>query len=210
MHSVQISTMRSMSGWAPPQILCFGQARLQVHRQRRAQVGEAGVHLAADRAAVRARRCGRRETGRRRARFVRYCAIASVFHTRAPSCDEARHPDRRREQQQLAARVGVVGRDHRLVEVEPGEARQQPAAQRPRRVVLAPQRQRRARGRRRRRRSARLAAGLRRRAAAGGRWASSSASAAGIDAKHMPSSPLACWRASCNASRPVQPYRVAP
>ena len=34
-------------------------------------------------------------------------------------------------------RVGVVGRDHHLVELQAGEARQQPAAQRPRRIVLA-------------------------------------------------------------------------
>ena len=52
---VQISTMRSMSGCAPRPDLVARVVRLQVHRQRRAQVGEARVHLAADRAAVRAR-----------------------------------------------------------------------------------------------------------------------------------------------------------
>ena len=79
---------------------------------------------------------------------------------------QARHADRRRQQQQLLARVGVVGRDHHLVELEPGEARQQPAAQRPRRVVLAAERQR------RRGRGSACGAGLARRPSRGGlaRW----------------------------------------
>ena len=54
-----------------------------------------------------------------------------------PSCVQARHQDRRRQQQDLLARVGVVGRHDHLLELEPGELRQQPAAQRPRRIVLA-------------------------------------------------------------------------
>ena len=42
------------------------ESALQVHRQRRAQVGKAGVHLAADRAAMRARRAvGRQQAGLR-------------------------------------------------------------------------------------------------------------------------------------------------
>ena len=50
---------------------------------------------------------------------------------------QAGHQDRGREQQDLRARAGVVARNLLLVEVQPGEAAQQPAAQRPGRVVLA-------------------------------------------------------------------------
>ena len=39
------------------------------------------------------------------------------------------------------ARLGIVRGDHLLGEVEAGELRQQPAAQRPRRIVLAGQRE---------------------------------------------------------------------
>ena len=106
---------------------------------------EARVHLAADRAAVRARRCGRPAAARCRARPRRGTrAIASVSQTLMPSC--VRHGTRidGDEQQQLLARVGVVGRRPSPRRTEPGEARQQPAAQRPGRVVLAAERQRRA------------------------------------------------------------------
>ena len=58
------SAMRSMSAWARAQILCPGNVALEVHRQRRAQAGEARVHLAADRAAMRARHAvGRQQAG---------------------------------------------------------------------------------------------------------------------------------------------------
>ena len=131
------STMRSMSGCAPAQILWLGKVRLEVHRQRRAQVREAGVHLAADRAAVRAGDAVGGQQAGLRADLVQVLGDRQRVPDLAPSCDEAGHADRRREQQQLLARVGVVGRDHHLVELEAGEARQQPAAQRPGRIVLA-------------------------------------------------------------------------
>ena len=128
--SRQIAVMRSMSPCARAHTLWPGKRALEVHRQRGAQAGEARVHLAADRAAVRARRRG--PTGSRPAFGLdsfRYSAIASVSHTLIAVVREARHQDRRRQQQDLLARVGVVGRDIDLLELEPRELREQPPAQ---------------------------------------------------------------------------------
>ena len=115
---------------------------LEVHRQRRAKAGEARMHLAADRAAMRARRrVGGQQPGLR-------LDLVQVLgdRQRVPHLDalvgQARHQDRRRQQQDFLARIGVVGRNHHLLELEAGEPRQQPAAQRPRRVVLAADRKR--------------------------------------------------------------------
>ena len=85
----------------------------------------------------------RRAAGRRRADLVQVLGDRQRVPDLRAIVRQAGHADRRRQQQELLARVGVVGRDHHLVEVEPGEARQQPAAQRPRRIVLAAERQRR-------------------------------------------------------------------
>ncbi len=114
-----------------------GMMRLQVHRQRRAQVGKAGMHLAADRAAMRARGFSfgsRPASGRVSLRYSR-------DRQRVPDLDavmgEAGHQEGGRQQQQFGARRGVVAGDHLLLEVEAGELAQQPAAQRPGAVVLA-------------------------------------------------------------------------
>src|SRR5271163_1428924 len=58
---------------------------------------------------------------------------------------QARHENGWRQQQDFGARVRVVWRHDHLVEVDSGELRHQPAAQRTRRIVLAAQRQRRSR-----------------------------------------------------------------
>jgi hypothetical protein len=50
---------------------------------------------------------------------------------------QARHADGRGAQQQFRTRVGIVGRDDFLLKVQPRQPRQQEAAQRPGRVVLA-------------------------------------------------------------------------
>ena len=50
---------------------------------------------------------------------------------------QARHQDRRRQQQDFGPRRRIVRRGDDLVELQPGKLRQQPAAQRPGRIVLA-------------------------------------------------------------------------
>ena len=50
---------------------------------------------------------------------------------------EAGNQDRRRQQQNLGAGVGVVGRDDDFLEIDPGELGHQPASERPRRIVPA-------------------------------------------------------------------------
>src|SRR5213075_177005 len=50
---------------------------------------------------------------------------------------QARHQDRRRQQQDFGPRRGVVGGGNDLLEGQAGEFREQPASQRPRRVILA-------------------------------------------------------------------------
>ena len=115
-----------------------GMMRLEVHRQRRAQIGEAGMHLAADRAAMRARGARRSAAGRRRAAIsLRYSAIASVSQTLMPSW--VRQGTRNEgDSSSSSARVdGSSLGDRQLVEIEPGQLAQQPAAQRPGAVILA-------------------------------------------------------------------------
>ncbi len=114
-----------------------GKVRLEVHRQRGAQIGEAGMHFAADRAAMRALRpVGRQQPGLRH-------DLVQIFgdRQRVPHLDavmgQAGHQERRRQQQQFGAGRGVVGADMLLLEVQPGQLAQQPAAQRPGGIVLA-------------------------------------------------------------------------
>ena len=106
-----------------------GMVGLQVHRQGRAQIGEAGMHLAADRAAMGAGDAiGRQQPGFR-LRSARYSAIASVSQTLAPSC--VRHGTRNEgDSSSSSARVGrIVERHQNLVELQAGQLAQQPAAQ---------------------------------------------------------------------------------
>ena len=114
-----------------------GMMRLQVHRQRRAQVGEAGMHLAADRAAMRARG----ERLRQQAGLGQDLVQIFGDRQRVPDLDavmgEAGHQEGRRQQQQFGAGRGVVAGDSLLLEFEAGHLAQQPAAQRPGAVVLA-------------------------------------------------------------------------
>ncbi len=48
---------------------------------------------------------------------------------RHPVVHQARHADRRRSQQQFRPRVGIVGIDHLLLEVQPRQAGEQETAQ---------------------------------------------------------------------------------
>jgi len=50
---------------------------------------------------------------------------------------QPRHQHRWRQQQQLGAIAGIIERDRQLLDLEPGEAAQQPAAQRPGGIILA-------------------------------------------------------------------------
>ena len=112
--------------------------RLQVHGQRRAQVVEAGVHLAGYGAAMGAR-C-MRSAGSRSASgriSARYSAIASVSQTLTPSW--RRHGTRNDgDSSKSSARVEGSSEDiDLLLELQAGHLAEQPAAQRPGRVVLA-------------------------------------------------------------------------
>ena len=118
-------------------------ARLQVHRQGRAQVDEPRVHLARDRSAV----CARAHVGGEQARvgpeFVQVlCDRERVPHHHV-AVGERRHEERRREQHQLRACRRVVARQDAHIHVELGEPAQQPAAQGPRAVIPAVDRQQR-------------------------------------------------------------------
>ncbi len=96
-----------------------GMVRLQVHRQRRAQIGKAGMHLAGDRAAMRAR--GQRL--RQQAGVGQDLVEIFGDRQRVPDLDavmgEAGHQEGGRQQQQLGARRGIVAGDGLLLEFEP-------------------------------------------------------------------------------------------
>ena len=111
--------------------------RLEVHRQRRAQVAEAGMHFARDRAATRALGALLRQQARRGQQFMEIFGDGE----RVPDLDaivgQAGDQERRRQQQQLGPRRGVVAADHLLLELQAGHFAQQPSAQRPGAVILA-------------------------------------------------------------------------
>ena len=95
------------------------------------------MHLAADRAAMRARGAVlRQQAGLGH-------GLVEIFRDRqrVPDLDavmgQARHQERGRQQQQFGAGRGIVAGDRLLLEIEPGHLAQQPAAQRPGAVVLA-------------------------------------------------------------------------
>lgn len=108
-----------------------GKAGLQVHRQRRAQVRESRIHLAADRSAMRAGNAVIRHQSGVRLDLVQVLGDRQRVPDPCTVVRQARHPNRRREQQQFLARIDVVGRDHHLAELEPDKTGHQPAAQRP-------------------------------------------------------------------------------
>jgi hypothetical protein len=96
-----------------------------------------GMHLAADRAAMRPRL----HVGRQQARLGLDFVQVFADRQRVPDLDAAvqqrRHPHRGRQQQDFGLHGRVVGRDHLFGELQPGELRHQPAAQGPGAVVLA-------------------------------------------------------------------------
>ena len=99
------------------------------------------MHLAADRAAVRARLDVRRQQAGLGLDLVQVLADRQ----RVPDLDAAvlqrGHQHRGRQQQHLGLHRRVVGRDHLLGEIQPREPAHQPAAQRPGAVVLAADRE---------------------------------------------------------------------
>ncbi len=124
-------------GLRPGPDLEAGIMRLEVHRQRRAHVAEAGVHLARDRAAARAI-----------GPIVRHklsigLDLVEIFGDRERVPDlhafvgEAGHQERRRQQQQFGTCRGVVAARLLLLECEASHLAEQPSAQRPGAVVLA-------------------------------------------------------------------------
>ena len=72
---------------------------------------------------------------RQQARFWGNFVEEFADRQRVPHLDsligQAGHENARRQQQDFGARVGVVGRDDRFVEIDAGELGHQPAAQRP-------------------------------------------------------------------------------
>ena len=128
---------RSMSPCAPDQTAKSGKMRLEVHGQRRAQVVEARVHLAGYRAAMGALDAlGGQQMG-----F--WFQLGEVLRDRERVPDlgaivvQAGHQKRRRQQQELRSRRGIIGGHRLLDELQAGHLAEQPAAQRPGRVVLA-------------------------------------------------------------------------
>jgi hypothetical protein len=110
---------------------------LQIHRQGRAQIAEAGMHLARDGTAAGARGAVlRQESGVG-------LELGEVLgdRQRVPDHDavvlEAGDEKRWRQQQKLGAARRIVARHHEDVEVQAGHPAQQEAAQRPRTVVPA-------------------------------------------------------------------------
>jgi hypothetical protein len=124
MHSRQIAVTRSMRG-------------LEVHRQGRTQVGEARMHLAADRPAVGAGNLVGRQQARFRLQFVQIFADRQGVPDLDRAMLQAGHEEGRRQQQKLCPRGRIVERGDLFVELQPGHFAQQPAAQGPRGIVLA-------------------------------------------------------------------------
>ena len=116
-------------GLRPRPYLEAGVPRLEVHRQCRAQIGEPRMHLAADRAAAGAGGAlGRQQSGFR-VQLVQIFADRQRVPDPNPGMGQARHQDRRRQQQQFGAIGRVVDRHRLLGEFDPGHPAQQPAAQ---------------------------------------------------------------------------------
>ncbi len=110
---------------------------LEVHRQRRAQVVEARVHLAADGPAP-GPLCGigRQQSGLREGLGQVLGDGHGVPHFDSV-VGEHRHQERGREQQEFGPRRGVIHGNPLLVHVEAGELAQQMSPQAPRRIILA-------------------------------------------------------------------------
>src|SRR6202008_4873864 len=101
------------------------------------QIAEAGMHLAANRAAVRT--CA--SVGRQQACLRPDLVEVLGDRERVPYLDplvlEAGHEERWGPQQQLGARRRVVAAHDLLVELEAGHPAKQPTAKSPGRVILA-------------------------------------------------------------------------
>ena len=87
------------------------------------------MHFPADRAAMRPRCAVAGQQTRPGLDFVQVFADGERVPDLDSAVRQARYEDRRRQQQELLARVGVVGRDHDLLEGQSGESRKQPPAQ---------------------------------------------------------------------------------
>ncbi len=139
----QIATMRSTSACAPAHTLksrCFAFRFIGSAERRFTNPEWISPHTARQWARATRSDGSSPESGRT---SLRYSPIAIVSHTVTPSCTSLRDEERRRQQQQLRARVGIVVVEHVLVELETGHLAQQPTAQRPRAVVPAVDGQRR-------------------------------------------------------------------
>ena len=100
-----------------------------------------GVHLAGDGPAVRPRHPIRWEKPRRWRHLVDVLADGQRIPDRHAVVDQSRHQHRGRQQQQFLAVVGVIDVDPLLDDVQPSHPAEQPAAQRPGRIVLGGDRQ---------------------------------------------------------------------
>ena len=128
--------MRSMSAWAPGPNRKSRVVRLDVHRQRGAEVGEARVHLARNRPAPRLRLGVVGEEGGAQ-RLVQVLADGQRVPDDELVMAQPRHQERRRQQQELGPGVGIVAVDDFDPEVQAGELAQQPTPERPGAVVTA-------------------------------------------------------------------------
>src|SRR3954464_5327485 len=95
------------------------------------------MHLTADRATVRTRDAIAREQTGFRYQLVQILSDRQRIPHRGALMAQARHEKRRRQQQQLRTRRGIVARQNDFGEIQVRQLAKQPAAQRPGRVVPA-------------------------------------------------------------------------
>ena len=128
---------RSISDCARDQILKPGKCPFRLTGSDARSVVKPGMDFTADRAAMRPQNAVIRQKPGIRLDLVEILGDRQRIPYGGALVAQARHQDRRRQQQDFGPRRGIVGRGDDLVELQPGKLRQQPAAQRPGRIVLA-------------------------------------------------------------------------
>ena len=136
-HSRQIVQTRSISACARDQILKPGKWPFRLTGSEARSVVKPEWISPADRAAMRPQDAVVRQQPGIRHDLVEILGNRQRIPYGGALVPQARHQDRCRQQQDFGPRRGIVGRGDDFLELEPGKLRQQPAAQRPGRIVLA-------------------------------------------------------------------------